>query len=322
MSDNESLLVFGGLEQEYPELSVAELREALSERETELRKAHFNKIQLWRKFGEIFYLAKEQVGRQNFLAWIDERGAAYKESRGAEGFEWVSEKTTDNYINLHLLYMNHDDIYQKYRIWPDYILYQVASYYLNGKDPETVPAIAAKNTRRIVLADFPALVEMIDAGEMAQAMARKIVDRCQAGVETIVLNAVQLWGVRGLAELEKLVEVYDSIVEAQERNEPFANLFVEAANTEGYVSDQNGKQVALRDLSSREIWAAHCAGRWQDPDGNGGGSGSKYKGLFDDLIKHEDAVKIARDLNDQDLVEAIGNDNQQTSYKLTLKKPV
>lgn len=336
---NDSVVAFGQMlaEQELPlDLTPAEQDAALETAERDLRKNHFNEIQNLRKRGEILHNAKRSAPGK-YLAWQQEMRELYAQTEGQRGFTY-SEKTCENYVNLHLLYFHYGDTYEQYRHWPAWIVYQVASYVLNERDPETVPAIAAVRNGTVaaipestggatvqgcgVPEEYPALVEMCEAGDISQLAALRLVDEC-ATVTTIVRDAVALWGVRGVKELQTLCDIEASIERARENNEPYNNIFVEAVNTQGFASDEHGDPVPLRDMSSRELWAAHRRSRYQGTDGdNDSGGGAKSKNLFKGMLRHDSVMAVARAMNASNVVEQISNDMADQLYSLKLDKPL
>lgn len=345
MTESDSMTTFGALADEWDleepplQLTAEERKQALLSREQGVRKTHFNETQTIRKRGEEFYNAKREAAGE-YLKWQQDMRDLYVESGTERGFPY-GEKTCTNYVNLHRLYFFHSDIYEQYRTLPLWIQYQVASFYLNDKDPETVPALIAlraKSIKPMLLADgvadsvpslancgvpddYPALQEMCEDGSLSQLRALQIVDECETvGVPQVVFDAVRLWGVSAPECVTTLCNVDKSLLRAIGNNERYSNLFSEAATTHGRVTVRNGDQIDLRELSPREIWDAHIAGRI-DGD-NGGGGGSKYKGLFDDLINREEALKIARDLDDEELVDEVSAGDEKATFKLTLKRPI
>lgn len=183
------------------DLTPAEQDQALLDIEQAIRKTHFNEIQNIRKRGEGFYNAKRSApGR--FLEWQQDMRILYAETGGERGFTY-SEKTIENYMNLHRLYLVNDGTYERYRDFPAWIVYQVASAYLNGRDPETVPAIRAIREQNVlqipesaggtavqpgcaVPDSYPALQIMCDEGELSPIMADRLIVECEQLSEVVV----------------------------------------------------------------------------------------------------------------------------------------
>ncbi len=324
------------------DLTPAKQDEALLDAEQAVRKTHFNEIQNLRKRGEGFYNAKRAApGR--FLEWQEEMRTLYAQTGAERGFIW-GEKTIENYMNVHRVYLLNDGTYEKYRDFPAWIAYQAYSYYLNGRDPETVPAIQAIRDQAIaqipettggaggsgtdcgVPESFPALIEMCESGEISQLEAGRIVERCMVdGTDQLVINAVSLCGVLNTDCVVILENVAESMERAARNGEPYNNIFQEAAATHeagGLITTADGEQIRLRELSHREIWAAYVRSRHAPNSGDTGGGGSKFKNMLNSEIEHAEALAIARDLKDENLIAQLEGERTDKRFKLKLDKPI
>lgn len=319
-------------------LTAAEQDQALLDAEAAVRKTHFNEIQTLRKRGEGFYNAKRAApGR--FLEWQADMRAVYAQTGAEKGFIW-GEKTIENYMNVHRVFLLNDGTYEKYRDFPAWIFYQACSYHLNGRDPETVPAIQAIRQQAVqvipestgggaAVADcglpesFTALIEMCESGEISQLEAGRVVERCSVeGTSDVVINAVAHWGVLNTDCVVILENVEESILRASGNGEPFNNIFLEVAATNGFITTADGDQIELRKLSHREIWAAYVRSRHAANTGNTGGGGSKFTNLLNSEIEHAEALAIARDLQAHDLIAQLEGEPTDKRFKLKLDKPV
>jgi hypothetical protein len=319
-------------------LTPADQEKALADAEAAVRKTHFNEIQNLRKRGEGFYNAKRAApGR--FLEWQEGMRALYAETGAERGFIW-GEKTIENYMNVHRVYLMNDGTYEQYRDFPAWIAYQAYSYHLNGRDPETVPAIAAIRAQSVaaipettgggatvtdcgIPESYPALIAMCESGEISQLEAGRIVDRCAVdGTNERVIQAVQECGVLNTDCVVILENILESMTRAASKGEPFNDVFEEARLTEGYITTADGDQVLLRQLSHREIWAAYVRSRHAANSGSGSGGGAKFKNILNSEIEHAEALAIARDLKDEELIEQLEAEKPDQRFKLKLDKPV
>lgn len=319
-------------------LTAAEQDQALLDAESAVRKTHFNEIQTLRKRGEGFYNAKRAApGR--FLEWQADMRAVYAQTGAEKGFIW-GEKTIENYMNVHRVFLLNDGTYERYRDFPAWIAYQAYSYHLNGRDPETVPAIAAIRNQAVAAIpettgsgatvtdcglpeSYTALIAMCESGEISQLEAGRIVDRCSIdGANDRVVQCVQDCGVLNTDCVVILENILESMTRAAKNGEPFNDVFEEARLTEGYITTADGDQIELRKLSHREIWAAYVRSRHAPNTGDTGGGGSKFKNMLNSEIEHAEALAIARDLKDENLIAQLEGESTDKRFKLKLDKPV
>ncbi len=340
---NLSLQVFGSalanqIDESPLDLTPAQRVEALQTAEAAVRKTHFNEIQNLRKRGEGFFNAKRAAAGE-FLNWQADMRELYAATNGERGFTY-SEKTIENYTNLHKLFLLNDGTYERYRDMPAWIVYQVASYHLNGRDPESVPAIQALRNQTVAAIpesagegavpgcglpeSYIALQEMCEQGDISQLAAMNIVDDSETSSD-VVRSAVQLWGVRDLACVEVLRNIEESILRARVAKQPYNNLFAEAANTEGFITDERGDMIAMKDMSARELWNSHIKHRYQGVDGDddpGNKGGAKSKKVMDTSIDRNEAIRIAQQLNNNDVAADLEADSASQRYDLKLVKPL
>lgn len=292
------------------------------------------------------YAAAKTALSGYFMVWCQTQRDLYVESGGKEGF-WHSDSTILNYRNVYEAAANRPNEYETFRVqnWPLEIFYRIAAKLVDGETVESIDGwldlkyrtkmIAAKQGAAVleesigngcpVPDTYPALIAMCDSGEISKTRANEIVTACESGyMEPIVAETARLFGVRDVVALKTLVDVADSIRNADRNGEPYNNTFATARKTGGYIEDDNGDMIALRDMSAREIWKAHIRGRYEGIDGDDSGDDDptpKPENLLKTDIDVAEAIAIARLLNEYDLVTTIEKASINQRYTVKLDKP-